>query len=240
VTRLSSTTVHIGRPTRLGTTLQSKRSGRPGAPPRAFRLAENTSLGTGLKLLLFIKDEVAARAPRQGARLVEERKQKAAATAKGRSNRQKGQGAVVEAGSHLIVEGDDDEDCSEVVLMYNTVRGYVSAIKELWAYQTSKRLHNAPQLTRVALKALENSIVRGEHARRRGEFTDRGISTFRDGYLPSQIPDLHRQVWSEGLVRASSNNPCGHSLTSSVVGNSMLLRLSNRLPMEHCERDRVF
>jgi hypothetical protein len=34
----------------------------------------------------------------------------------------------------LIVEGDDDEDQSELVLMYNTVRGYVSAVNELWAH----------------------------------------------------------------------------------------------------------
>ena len=33
-----------------------------------------------------------------------------------------------------IVEGDDDEDQSELVLMYNTVWGYVSAVNELWAY----------------------------------------------------------------------------------------------------------
>lgn len=78
--------------------------------------------------------------------------------------------------------------------MYNTVRGYVSTVKELWSYQTSQGLHNAPQPKRVAIKALETSIVRGEHARRREEFTDRGISTFRDGYIAFQIPNLNRQV----------------------------------------------
>ena len=69
--------------------------------------------------------------------------------------------------------------------MYNSVRGYVSAIKELWSYQTSQGLYSALQLKRVVLKALETSIIRGEHARRREEFADRGISTFRDGYLAS-------------------------------------------------------
>jgi hypothetical protein len=187
------------------------------------------------KLLLFIKEEVAARAPRQGPRLVEERKRKAAAAVKERpSKRRKGAAGAamaVEAGSHLIIEGDDDEDCSELVLMYNTVRGYVSAVKELWAYQTSKGLHNAPQPTRVALKALETSIARGEHARRHEEFTDRGISTFRDGYLASQIPDLHRQVWSESLGKGVVEQSLRIQL-DFLLGNSMLLRLSNRLPIE--------
>jgi hypothetical protein len=101
---------------------------------------------------------------------------------------------AAKANSHLIIKGEDDEDYSELVLMYNTVRSYVSAIKELWSYQTSRGLYSAPQPTRIALKALETSILRGEHARRREVFTDRGISTFRDGYLASQIPDLNRQV----------------------------------------------
>jgi hypothetical protein len=76
--------------------------------------------------------------------------------------------------------------------MYNTVRGYVFAVKELWSYQTSQGLYNASQPKRVALKALETSIIRAEHARRRDEFTDRGVLTFCDGYLASQIPNLHR------------------------------------------------
>jgi hypothetical protein len=78
---------------------------------------------------------------------------------------------------------------------------------------------------------LPTSIVRGEHDRRRREFADRGASTIRDGYVASQIPDLNRQVWSEGLG-------CGlveQSLRTQLdflLGNSMLLRQSNRLPIE--------
>jgi hypothetical protein len=79
---------------------------------------------------------VACRAPQKGNRLVEERKRKA--TGKGRrpSKRQKGAtGAAVaaeaSASSHLIIKGEDDKDCSELVLMYNTIRSYVSAVKEL-------------------------------------------------------------------------------------------------------------
>jgi hypothetical protein len=185
------------------------------------------------KLLLFVKEEVAARAPRQGARLVEEKKRKAAAAPGKPSKRQKGAaGAPIGAsGSHLIVEGDDDDEQSDLVLMYNSVRGYVSAIKELWSYQTSQGLHSAPQPKRVALKALETSIIQGEHTRRREEFADRGISTFRDGYLASQIPDLSRQVYSETLGKGMAEQALRTQL-DFLLANSILLRLSNRLPME--------
>ena len=188
------------------------------------------------KLLLFIKEEVASRAPRAGAQLLDERKRKAQVALEGQplkpSKRRKGAGGAARAtGGHLIVEGEDDDEQSDLVLMYNTVRGYVSAVKELWSYQTSQGLHNAPQPKRVALKALESSIVRGEYARRREEFTDRGISTFRDGYLASQLPDLHRQVWSEGLGWGTAEQAL-RTQVDFLLWNSMLLRLSNRLPIE--------
>jgi hypothetical protein len=80
---------------------------------------------------------VACRAPRKGNRLVEERERKRKAAGKGRpGKRQKGAtGAAVaakaSASSHLIIKGEDDKGCSKLVLMYNTVRSYVSAVKEL-------------------------------------------------------------------------------------------------------------
>lgn len=194
------------------------------------------------KLLLFIKEEVASRAPRKGARLAEEKKRKAVASEPGgrpakqqrQRRQQKGASTLAAAAgleSHLIEEGEDDEEQSDLVLMYNTVRGYVSAIKELWAHQTSCGLHSAPQPKRIALKALETSIVQKEHTRRREELTDRGISTFRDGYLASQIPDLNRQVWTEALGKGIIEQLLRTQL-DFLLGNAMLLRLSNRLPME--------
>ena len=194
------------------------------------------------KLLLFIKEEVAARAPRKGRRLQEEKKRKAAAAlCDGRKKRAKSaaKGAEVQErhgdeggdGGNCVFEGDDDDDCSGLVLMYNSVRAYVSAINELWAHQTSKGLHNAPQPQRVAIKALQTSIVRGEHQRRRNEFADRGLGTIMDGYVASQIPDLTHKVWTRSL---GENVAEQHFRTwvDFLFGNSMLLRLSNRLPME--------
>ena len=83
-----------------------------------------------------------SRAPRAGARLLDERKRKAQVALEGQplkpSKRRKGAGGTTRAtGGHLIVEGEDDDEQSDLVLMYNTVRGYVSTIKELWLYQTS-------------------------------------------------------------------------------------------------------
>jgi hypothetical protein len=120
------------------------------------------------KLLLFIKDEVASRAPRKGRRLKAERQRKD----KGKGKRQAESPLPSSrplkqrrghAGMPVLEEGDDDEACSDLVLMYNTVRGYCSAINELWAHQTSLGLHSAARPQRVALTALKTSIARSQH-----------------------------------------------------------------------------
>src|SRR5467141_1902309 len=203
------------------------------------------------KLLLFIKEEVASRPPRRGARLEAEkrRKRQASSTQEPKSSkRKKGKGPTDSpptddptdgpADGATAVDGaldddddDDDESCSDLVLMYNTVRGYCTAINELWAHQVSRGLHSASRPQKVAMTALKTSIARGEHQRRRDEFTDRGLATIRDGYTASQIPDLTRKVWQQSLGEGCVSQQFRTQLCF-LFGNSMLLRLGNRLPME--------
>ena len=87
------------------------------------------------KLLLFIKDEVASRAPRRGRRLDAERqrqrKRKAESPLQPALPLKQRRGHASAATPMLLEEGDDDESCSDLVLMYNTVRGYCSAINKL-------------------------------------------------------------------------------------------------------------
>lgn len=186
------------------------------------------------KLLLFIKDEVASRAPRRGRRLKAERQRQRKRKAESPlppllpPKQRRGHTGAIPV---LLEEGDDDEACSDLVLMYNTVRGYCSAINELWAHQTSLGLHTADRPQRVALTALKTSIARGQHQRRRAEFEDRGLATIRDGYTAAQIPDLTRKVWGQSLG-ANCVEQLFRTQLCFLFGNSMLLRLSNRLPME--------
>src|SRR5438876_11540354 len=85
------------------------------------------------KLLLFIRDEVASRAPRQGRRLNAEKKRQ---KRKAKSllppslpppKQRRGQAGAIPV-PVLPEEGDNDKSCSDLVLMYNTVRGYCSAV----------------------------------------------------------------------------------------------------------------
>jgi len=67
------------------------------------------------RLLLFIAEEVASRPPRKGARLDAEKREKAEDKAQGRGG--KGRKTKTSAVGVLIVESDDDEGQSKLVIM---------------------------------------------------------------------------------------------------------------------------
>ena len=154
---------------------------------------------------------MAERAPRKGSRLAAEKKRKAKEGAKGskrNKNRNKKSGPRDEAGMMAEAEASggqglageveeaatdtdsgEEEPGSELRLMYNSVRGYVSAIMELWKHQVAKKLHSSPPPHNMTVKALETSVARGEHQRRRDELEDRGLaSPRRFGETPS-VPE---------------------------------------------------
>jgi hypothetical protein len=190
------------------------------------------------KLLLFVKTEVAERPPRKGKRLADERKRRLGDELESSKKRRKLEtgavgGAVGGAGALGVpaAPDDGDEPKSELCLMYNSVRGYVSAIMELWHHQRSAKLHSSDMPHNVAVKALQTSIARGQHFRRRAEFEDRGISTIMDGYTAKQIPNMTRAVWRNALGPRTSEQSFRTNL-DFLFGHAMLMRQSNRLPLE--------
>jgi hypothetical protein len=189
------------------------------------------------KLLLFMKTQVAGRAPRKGSRLAAERKRKLGDELEGSKKQTKRRkqeaGVIVEdaLGALGAPDGRDDEPKTELCLMYNSVRGYVSAIMELWSHQVSAKLHSSLQPHNVAVKALKTSIARGQHARRRAKFEDRGVSTMMDGYTAKQIPNMTRAVWRNTLGPRTSGQSFRTNL-DFLFGHAMLLRQGNRLPLE--------
>lgn len=148
------------------------------------------------KLLLFMEAEVITRSPKRGARLTADKKRNANAAAKKAANTK---GKAIEHEETPTNNDDEEEEELPLVLLCNTVRGYFSAINELWAHQTSRGLHTASRPQGVAMKALKTSLVRGQYQQKQSEFAGRGVGALRDGYLPSQIPDLTRVVWSRDL-----------------------------------------
>jgi hypothetical protein len=99
------------------------------------------------KLLLFVKTEVAERPPRKGKRLADERKRRLGDELESSKKRRKleagaarravggvaggAAGGVAALGIPAALDDRDEELKSELCLIYNSVRGYVSTIMEL-------------------------------------------------------------------------------------------------------------
>ena len=189
------------------------------------------------KLLLFIKEQVAERAPRAGPRLAEEKKRRKGEK-KLTPNSQAKKRRIASATEALDTGQEEDtglvseveEHCSELTLKYNSIRGYVSAINELWAHQVSTLMHNAPRPQGVALKALKASVARHEHQRRRSEYVDRGVDSIKDGYTAAQVPDVARATFLERQEK--SIEAALRTWVDFLLGHSMLLQLGNQLALE--------
>ena len=98
------------------------------------------------KLLLFLKTQVAERAPRKGKRVTAEKKRKLekeaeAEDSKKKKRRRQETGTMAKAGTMAEaeealgkLEAPNGEEEPKLLLMYNSVRGYVLAIMELWSH----------------------------------------------------------------------------------------------------------
>jgi len=162
------------------------------------------------KLLLFMLERVVNRPPKSGPRLKEERKRqtiesaarsepkpKRRATGRGRAARVEKEKEEDSSSSSKdeLIPGRTKSPPFELILKYNSIRGYVSAIIKLWEEQVSGRLHTAPRPQGMTARALCTSLERAQFSLSRSELEDRQLNTVRDDYLPSQIPDLTYYWW---------------------------------------------
>ena len=160
---------------------------------------------------------IAKCAPRSGKRLVAEQKRRAVT-----------QCDPDESDDH---EPDSDSEgfvFSRLKFQYNSVRSYISAIQRLYEEQKTRGQNPTPRPQGIALKALKGNILRQTWARKRSERADRGEGTIKDSYIPSQILDHTTIVWQERKAIGCAFR----TQVDFLLGNHMLLRSSNRLPIE--------
>jgi hypothetical protein len=77
--------------------------------------------------------------------------------------------------------------------------------------QTSMGNNTAPQPRGALVKALLRNISQTQYQQSRAQFADRRVSTMKDGYVASQIPDFTDVIWEE---RRKSPSPMEMTKTS--------------------------
>jgi len=160
---------------------------------------------------------IAKRAPRTGKRPAAEQKQRAATTRN--------------PDESDYYEPDSDGEgfvLSRLKLQYKSVRSYISAIQCLYEEQKTRGQNPAPRPQGIALKTLKENILRQTWARKRSDRFDRDKGTIRDSYAPCRILDHTAVVWKERKAIGCAFR----TQVDFLLGNHVLLRLSNRLPIE--------
>jgi hypothetical protein len=129
--------------------------------------------------------------------------------------------------------GDDKGDLNtiaQVTMKYNSARGYLAALQVLYEQQKALGQNPGPPPKHLGIRCLQRLLVRSKWATDQRERADRGENTIKDSYLPSQIPDHTRAAWE------CSNPSIGlRTQVDFLLGNHMLLRSSNRRPLELCD-----
>ena len=105
---------------------------------------------------------------------------------------------------------------------YSVVNSYVSAITELYAWQSEGGEQPSPPLRGAKLSAMLENVRRGEEQNRRVNFTDRGLFTITGGY---DVKGLRRAIswcWTTaseapGLVESYLRTTAEHLLGYATV-----------------------
>lgn len=203
------------------------------------------------KLVWFLDEKVVSRAPKTGSRAKNERKRWAEGVAERKAKKAKTTAvddpagpsapddscitvAVETAVDKIDLTSEDEEEPfkSALTLKFNTVRTYGNAITRLWAEQRTRRINGqmlnpSPHPRGFANKAIYRYLLRQTHEKGREEWADRMVGTIKDAYSPAKIPEHTRCAW--GLKEKA----CGlRASVDFLFGNHMLLRSSNRRPIE--------
>ncbi|KJZ68407.1 hypothetical protein HIM_01944 [Hirsutella minnesotensis 3608] len=203
------------------------------------------------KLVWFLDEKAVSRAPKTGSRAKNERRRWAEGAAERKAKKAEAASLDDPAGpsgpddscitvavktavdkTELTSEDEEEPFKSALTLKFNTVRTYGNAITRLWAEQRTRRINGqmlnpSPHPRGFANKAIYRYLLRQTHEKGREEWADRMVGTIKDAYSPAKIPEHTRCAW--GLKEKA----CGlRTSVDFLFGNHMLLRSSNRRPIE--------
>ncbi|KAH8656316.1 hypothetical protein BGZ61DRAFT_315451, partial [Ilyonectria robusta] len=160
------------------------------------------------KLVWFLDEKVVSRAPKTGSRAKNERKRWAEGVAE--RNAKKAKTTSVDDPARPSAP---DDSCITVAQRTRRINGQM--------------LNPSSHPRGFANKAIYRYLLRQTHEKGREEWADRMVGTIKDAYSPAKIPEHTRCAW--GLKEKA----CGlRTSVDFLFGNHMLLRSSNRRPIE--------
>jgi hypothetical protein len=118
-------------------------------------------------------------------------------------------------------------------MKWTTVDTWMSAIAELYNTQKSLGRNKYPNFRGAALNGLLDAYKRGQHARDRDAFEDRGATGITSGYTDDEFLQLNRVLLAGAHERTGSTNL--RTRVDVLLGHFLVLRGQSRRDAELSE-----
>ena len=113
------------------------------------------------------------------------------------------------------IDASANPDPAGAPLKYNTARGYISAVLDIYNRQIALKLHNNPNPRGLGVKGHLKELQASTHERIRAHHEDRAIGTILDGYSLDTLRAFVERCWEpttrvEPYLRTSLDFLIGH------------------------------
>jgi hypothetical protein len=120
----------------------------------------------------------------------------------------------------------------ETQLNWRSVRGYLTAITDLWQQQRALGMNNHPSPRESMARSYIRSLQRSDAERNRGTFTDKGQDTLLDGYSEGELRVIADKLWGQSGETPARAEYLLRTMTDLFLSHYMLARGDHRRAAE--------
>ena len=126
---------------------------------------------------------------------------------------------------------DNSVPYEETRLSWRSVRGYVTALTDLYRTQKAMGINIHPSPREDSVREYLKALQRRDAQREKEQFADKGRDTLLDGYTEEEFERVCCELWTKGATAAS---PECHlrTLVDFLLGHYMLTRGGDRRAAE--------
>jgi hypothetical protein len=120
--------------------------------------------------------------------------------------------------------------CEETRLSWRSVRGYVTALTDLYRTQKAMGMNSHASPRKDSVREYLKTLQRRDTQREKEQFADKGRDTLLDGYTEDEFESVCHELWAKG---AASSPECHfRTLVDILLGHYMLTRGGDRRAAE--------
>ena len=121
----------------------------------------------------------------------------------------------------------EEVELDEQVLKWGSVRGYVTAITDLYNTQKARNMNSNPSPRDAQIRDFIKALQRRDTVLAKQNYADKGRDTYLDGYSESQFKELCLALWRSS---AATSKPECHlrTLVDQLLGHYLLARGHDR------------